>query len=1550
MEKANPASAVVNAADFEAAVHNVPPENETDEDDNSRTQAPTAPGSASADAESDAVPDASATAAPAGRRLSSRSTKGQKREMEEGDWGGGSSRASVASGNRRASHKPGANKAQDAGEQETGAAAAASARGPVAAGMKRKRRAGDAAGGGRTPVGGGSIVDDDDGDDGDGGKEDTNDRSGAMSGPFRRSYVGASQANSATQMGQGYPGHVPSGHHYSAYQHQQQQQHHRSQPSPHHQLHQQQKHELGPAYPPQAMARIVSAANVVNRRRALETAAGTAPSGLAAGPVAAPQPPPPAASASSSSRGSVAGTSPPSSLMPSPSNYNSYASSSSHTHGAGGHGAAASSSSYSGGGGSGSVTASSIHTGVTHASSSSSSGEASTLAVLGLARGLSVSIPRIPPSKHTTNASTGSTSGGVGASSGGGGNSSGGLHQQQQQPLPDVAVEALSLLSDSRPNSTIAAGAHSHHNMKISVEQRHATMAALGYQLSPSPQHRHQQPRAGFHHHQHQHHHQPYAAQPLSARGMGLQSISTGQGRSGHTAAAYSASAGSAAVAGPAHRPAATSASPAAPRQPAPRTTAVDEDEAQAFMSEAAAVAALGAAETHGHSDPGRSMDAGSAGQAPQQHHHQLQFQQYYEGAGRLHSMTSAAGPSPPAAHAYVSSGNAYGFGHHHNGVNIMPYAGGPDNGNHHHHHHNHAGHPLSMESHLPGPGHYPYAWSAPPPPSQPTHAAVGAAAGVASASTAQSAAATTTQQMTAVATGLQSTGVALTADTDVLRDRTSSADVLGISPLPVSSSVWLQQYHVNNASAAASASTVSADSHVDAATGRVSTSSTSAASNSSNGSLSADGQQRHQPLQVLSATYAPQLSSIYTSGRLLSGEARILPGPSVQSDDASLTGTIGRLLQSLPSVELSLAAGAAHTSSTSQPSSPAITSSLPLTGQMLRFTSAGAAANEDASEGGEGLEDALMMVWVKVPKEGQPLSASSAAADSQPVRAQQRHLPQPPPQQHLQAGPQLSQPYHASTHHYGSGNVAYLGQDHGQHTMYAAGVPHQYPSHEQYHHQQFHHPHHHQHSYASGAYHVDIPQPRYSSNTGELPMFAAASSPPSSLVLSGRIRSDEGATSSSSASSGGGDPLVDAGGGGYGGADADVNNDDNDRMIGVDDEDDDDEEEQQEEEMEVEGEEDGRSTYSGSTGGDQQPLQAGEHVAHALSKTGRKRGTAAQRQGKAAAAVAVDPGIGTTAGGAPVSNSKRASATRKSHAARQLNNRLGLSRAPLLPPGVAPLQHDDGSGNGMHTEHLLPAAASGGTTSATIGAGKAPASSAGGAAGSASTSNALASPRSAAGGGDGSITAPLATASSCSSAVGHGKGAKGVASAPGTSSSSSAAGAIASSSSSAVAAAPSASPALASSHSVSLAVAGCDTSSGMAVYVSLSDAGMGMMVREDGVRLKGKLDGREQKLVEDFCARVLDGSITAYRGELARAIQLHVNPSRPQEFFEKLVSRRKLNDTLPLQTRPKETAAAAGASAGAGSDAAAMATDAYVESGEVAAAAAVASHAATPA
>lgn len=64
-------------------------------------------------------------------------------------------------------------------------------------------------------------------------------------------------------------------------------------------------------------------------------------------------------------------------------------------------------------------------------------------------------------------------------------------------------------------------------------------------------------------------------------------------------------------------------------------------------------------------------------------------------------------------------------------------------------------------------------------------------------------------------------------------------------------------------------------------------------------------------------------------------------------------------------------------------------------------------------------------------------------------------------------------------------------------------------------------------------------------------------------------------------------------------------------------------------------------------------------------------------------------------------------------------------------------------------------------------------------------------------------------------------------------------------------------------------------------------------------VSKKGKLDAWERARVDEFVEAVKQRKLSVAKGQLARRLRHHVNMQRSQEFYEKLVSRRKLNTLL---------------------------------------------------
>jgi len=68
----------------------------------------------------------------------------------------------------------------------------------------------------------------------------------------------------------------------------------------------------------------------------------------------------------------------------------------------------------------------------------------------------------------------------------------------------------------------------------------------------------------------------------------------------------------------------------------------------------------------------------------------------------------------------------------------------------------------------------------------------------------------------------------------------------------------------------------------------------------------------------------------------------------------------------------------------------------------------------------------------------------------------------------------------------------------------------------------------------------------------------------------------------------------------------------------------------------------------------------------------------------------------------------------------------------------------------------------------------------------------------------------------------------------------------------------------------------------------------------------KGKLDAWERTLTDEFVAAVKQRRVVVSKGNLARALRQHVNLERHQDFYEKLVSRRKLNTVLAPYLAPR--------------------------------------------
>jgi len=61
-----------------------------------------------------------------------------------------------------------------------------------------------------------------------------------------------------------------------------------------------------------------------------------------------------------------------------------------------------------------------------------------------------------------------------------------------------------------------------------------------------------------------------------------------------------------------------------------------------------------------------------------------------------------------------------------------------------------------------------------------------------------------------------------------------------------------------------------------------------------------------------------------------------------------------------------------------------------------------------------------------------------------------------------------------------------------------------------------------------------------------------------------------------------------------------------------------------------------------------------------------------------------------------------------------------------------------------------------------------------------------------------------------------------------------------------------------------------------------------------------------EKARVDQFMIDVESGALRVRRGELARQLREYVNPDRPPEFFEKLVSRRQMNKRFGKILGPK--------------------------------------------
>ena len=82
-------------------------------------------------------------------------------------------------------------------------------------------------------------------------------------------------------------------------------------------------------------------------------------------------------------------------------------------------------------------------------------------------------------------------------------------------------------------------------------------------------------------------------------------------------------------------------------------------------------------------------------------------------------------------------------------------------------------------------------------------------------------------------------------------------------------------------------------------------------------------------------------------------------------------------------------------------------------------------------------------------------------------------------------------------------------------------------------------------------------------------------------------------------------------------------------------------------------------------------------------------------------------------------------------------------------------------------------------------------------------------------------------------------------------------------------------------------------------INMNNKSAKFGLIVREDGVRLRGKMSNEEKERVESLLQSIENGTVIIQKGELAKTLQAAVNPERPVGFYEKLVSRRNLNSIL---------------------------------------------------
>jgi hypothetical protein len=64
-------------------------------------------------------------------------------------------------------------------------------------------------------------------------------------------------------------------------------------------------------------------------------------------------------------------------------------------------------------------------------------------------------------------------------------------------------------------------------------------------------------------------------------------------------------------------------------------------------------------------------------------------------------------------------------------------------------------------------------------------------------------------------------------------------------------------------------------------------------------------------------------------------------------------------------------------------------------------------------------------------------------------------------------------------------------------------------------------------------------------------------------------------------------------------------------------------------------------------------------------------------------------------------------------------------------------------------------------------------------------------------------------------------------------------------------------------------------------------------------IKSQGKLDAWEKRRVDEFVQHVQHERVWVAKGDLARQLRAFVNPERPQVFYEKLISRRNLNQRL---------------------------------------------------